>query len=1220
MRTTEASAWDASQQAVLDEAEQRHADPLLVYGPPGSGKSALAVELTLRNLQDGHDSARTLLLSPTRQSADRLRESVEHGIALAGAQGHTLSVSEQPAKSFASYAFWLLGEARRLKIAGTEVRPRLLSGAEQDRIIGNLVQQRQQEAEDPGSCWHQLKEAFSAEKGLRRELREFLDRCNEYSIGPGQLRELAAGPGGRRIWAALADLAEDYTRVLAEHYPGAYDPAALITRACDLLEAPLPDSARPDQQNHEPEYFWQRERQRLNRVIVDDVQEASPSVYRLLRLIGTDQHLIAFASPDTAVQGFRGARPDKLSNWEKPIRPPGGPDAVGSMASIDTRSRSRPRTLSLQASYRISGEAAELYRRITERIGVVTTLLRSISPAPAASDQPQTGLAIDTGHSGGECSGKDQTTVTATTVATSHLAEQLVLQKVLEAHHLQKVPWHQIAVIVRSGAEMRSIARTLDTYGVAVARSISDTVLHQEPAVTPLLDLLAAAADENDAAALSYPDVVALLTSPYGAIDAVQLRNLHQKLLSLDRALEDEAPSLPQPDALTELSRAELLLLHAVITPGTAEALKATAEDQPENLAWAYRPLDRLRRMVRAARSAIAQEDLAGKPEQALWKVWDAAEVSDWWQRMALGEDLAARQANRNLDAVIALFQTAERFVGQNTRVSVEDFIDYIASLELPMDSIADTGSQDGAVEVLTPSAAAGREFDAVIISGLQEGSWPNLQPRGELLGSTDLVSLRETGPESITTDLRAKRAQVLQDEYRLFAAAASRATRHLSLVAVEAEDSTPSSLFDLVAPAETTTAEGKKVGRTVLTRVPRPIEGAALAAELRGVLERGAVPGPGGARTAGQEDLEAAAALLRQLAEAGVPGADPENWWGYRRPTSAGEPITDPERPLSVNPSSVDTAISNPLQWFTGAAGGTAPSSPEQSLGTFVHKIAEDHPHADLDTLYAVLEQRWSQFRSGASWANDLEKTRAQAILRHLGLYYAESQAKGRALIGTEIFLNAQGDFTLDDGSPRTAVIYGKADRIEWAPADPAAGTPAGFYIVDFKTGRNVPSDQEVSENYPQIDIYQWAALEGAVTAALRRLLTTDAAELGERQRQEKLNLEDIFAASGIRWNPEDETLSFELQGQLVSIALASTAEQQVAGAALVQLGTKNKGLKVQNAGQAAAQRAPEQIAAAASVMAGSTFTARHEPGATSCYAGLLCPLCSAGRQVSEP
>lgn len=1209
------SDWDTSQQAVFDLVEQRRPDPVLVYGAPGTGKSALAVELALRNLQDGHDSTRLLLLSPSRLSSARLRDALEQKITGAGAESHTLSVTEQPSKSFASYAFWLLGEARRLRIPGADDQPRLLSGAEQDRIIGEILTRHQNHAEDPSSPWHELQPAFDAATGLRRELRDFLDRCREYGIGAAELRQYAAAEVGRSVWAALADVAEDYERTLEHQYPGAYDAATLIARACHLLEQPIPSAS----ENIEPLYFWEHEQQRLNRIIVDDIQDAGPSVYRLLRLIGVDHHLIAFASPDTAVQGFRGARPDKLAKWAAQIRSAEKSEAVGSMASTDNRSQSAPRVLHLQTSHRISGEVAALYRSVTERIGVVSTVLRKVSLLFAQeTDASAQNVAFEPGQR--------SAAVRTYAVALPHLADQLVLQQVLEAHHKNGVPWHRIAVLVRSGGEMKSLARVLDAHGVAVARSISDTVLHDEPAIKPLVKLLEVASLPRDVSGLTYQDVIALLSSAYGGVDAVQLRRLHQELLTLDRSLGEDAPQLAQPDEFAELSRAELLLLHTIITEGLAEQLQAVESAQGEKTGWVFRPLDRIRHMAQAARIGLQDERLTAAPEQALWRVWAAAGVAERWQRQAAGRDLAARQANRNLDAVITLFQTAERFVGQHSGATVSDFIDYIASLDLPMDSIAETGQQHDAVEVLTPSTAAGREFDTVIISGLQDGAWPNLQPRGELLGSSDLVALHEVGSEAVTTDLRGKRAQTLQDEYRLFAAAISRADRQVTLIAVDAEDTAPSSLFDLASPPEATDRYGTRHPRPVLTRVARAIEGRALAAELRGVLERSALDQR--KRTAGsqaptsreQSDYHVAAGLLAQLHQAGVPGAHPDSWWGHRPMTAAEEPIISAEEPLRVSPSKVDAAISSPLGWFTGAAGGTAPSSQQQALGTFIHGIAERHPDADLDTLNEVLDEEWDAFRTGASWANDRDKARARKIIRLLGLYYAEVKGTGRVLIGTELFLRHRLEVPGPEDTTRTVELSGKADRVEWLPANPESNTSGGFYIVDFKTGKSVPSDEDVNQWYPQIDIYQWAAVQGAVTSMMRLLLSSDEADLKPQELEAKQNLLTVFAVSGVEWDPETESISVPVDSQRVRVSLDPDQEQTVAGAALVQLGTTNKSLKVQEAGAEAAQRAPEQILQAAHVMSAAQFRAHHEPGSTSCYAGLLCPLCSTGKQVSEP
>lgn len=1193
--------WDSSQQAVLHRAEKRQPDPILVYGTPGSGKSALAAELALRNLTDGYDSARLLLLSPTRQSAARLRNDLEHKIADAGPQGENLSVTEQPSKSFASYAFWLLGEARRLRIEGSDQHPRLLSGAEQDRIIGEIVEAHRGQAEDPSSPWHELLPAFGALTGLRRELRDILDRCREYGISPAQLRAYAVAGAGRRMWMAIADLAENYEQKLRADYPGAYDAATLLVRACHLLEQPIPEAA----ENLEPTYFWELERKRLNRIIVDDIHEAGPGMHRLLRLIGVDNHLFAFASPDTAVQGFRGARPDALANWTVPVRSADNPSATGSMASADRRSQSAPAVLHLGASHRLNGGIADLYGKVTARIGVVSAVLRAVSPLPLPerfeSEAPDFTSGSQAGH------------VSAYAVALPHLAEQLVLQQILDAHHKEGVPWNRIAVLVRSGSEMRSLGRLLDAHGVAVASSLSETVLHDEPSVEPLLRLLEAAVPAEPSAALAYQDIVSLLGSAYGGVDAIQLRRLHQELLRLDRHLGHDAPTLTQPDDFAELSRAELLLLHAATRADVASQLRATASEQASSKESIFTPLDRLRGMFSAARSALAAEGPATDPEQALWQVWSAAGVAERWQQQAAGTDLAARRANRNLDAVIALFQTAERFIGQHASATVGDFIDYISSLELPMDTLAEAGDQHLAVEVLTPSTAAGREFDTVIIPGLQEGSWPNLQPRGELLGSSDLVTMHQAGPEAVTADPRAKRTQTLQDECRLFAAALSRASRRVTLIAVQSEESSPSSLFDLASPAQH--------GRNVLTQVPRAIEGRALAAELRGVLERNQQP-PAGSATSQRDSDESrtAAMLLAQLAQAGVQGAHPDSWWGYRGQTSPDEPLAGPNQRLRLSPSRVDSAITSPLGWFTAAAGGAAPSTPQQSLGTFVHSIAERYPQASLDTLYDVLDAEWDDFRLGVSWVKDRDKARARQLLRFLGFYYAEAEAKDRVLIATELHLHQHWEVSVGDEGSRTVEVSGKADRIEWAPADTEAGTAAGFYIVDFKTGKSVPGDSEVDLWYPQIDIYRWLAEQGAVGATLHRLLATEEAELQPQEQEAKQNLLTVFALSDISWDPGAGAIRFLADGRPVSVPLQAGPPQDVAGAALVQLGTTNKSLKLQQAGAGAAERAPDQLRQAAEVMTGSRFHAYHPPGQASCYAGLLCPLCRNGRQVSEP
>lgn len=132
--------FDESQRQVLAAVAEPGHGPILVHGGPGSGKSTLAVELALRHLESGQDSHRLLVLSPTRATSAALRDEIETSWARRDTSGRGGSLSEQPSRSFSSYAFWLLGEARRREILTFRARqPRLLSGAEQDSIIRQLL-------------------------------------------------------------------------------------------------------------------------------------------------------------------------------------------------------------------------------------------------------------------------------------------------------------------------------------------------------------------------------------------------------------------------------------------------------------------------------------------------------------------------------------------------------------------------------------------------------------------------------------------------------------------------------------------------------------------------------------------------------------------------------------------------------------------------------------------------------------------------------------------------------------------------------------------------------------------------------------------------------------------------------------------------------------------------------------------------------------------------
>lgn len=983
--------------------------PTLVYGAPGTGKTSMAVDSALDFLRSGEDSRNVLVLSPTRDSSAHLRDEIESRW---GAEAPDAALSEQPSRSFASYAFWVLGEARRRRILSfTSQTPRLLSGAEQDNIIRDILRDMVQEG--AVHSWPTgLREATKAD-GFRKEVRELLDRAREYGITPSWL-EGAAEERQVPEWQAAAEVYSRYIeRFSSTDFEDAYDPAGLISEAARLLEG-------------SPELL-DAERHRLMRIVVDDLQEASPSVYRLLRLIGAGRPVLALANPDAVTQGFRGARPDKLKGWRELMAP--APDQGLHGTS--------PETHTLTGPHGMSGPVAQVYARTVQRITAPSeTALRRMW-------QPYLHGELEDVRPEGSAE--------AVTVVSEHAAERAVLAEILRRYDHGSVPFSQVAVIARSGSTARRTGRVLAAHGIPVRQSMRDIVLNQEPAVAPLLSILAWASQGTDTAecTLSLSEVLQLIDSRYGLGDALSLRRVRQDLRRQERHLA----TAEDRDAR---SSDELLLAaaHNPLDPILIRIATPAASGRPQTAAQG---LKRVALMLQAARTAAGVGTT--RPGELLWEIWQAAGLADTWREATKHPGWDAERADRDLDAVLALFHAAERYEQQNPKGTAAGFADYMQRLELPMDTLAQTVADDDAVEVLTPTTAAGRHFDSVIVLDLQQGIWPNAQPRGELLRSRELADVAEGQSSGASRSLMVKRMQTLQDEYRLFASAVSRATHRLFAVSVESQEARPSPLLDLITPAEARPAPTE-------TEI-RPLTEVSLVAELRRALE------------ADPEDNHAAHALAA-LAQHSIPGANPRAWWGLPS-LSSSEPIFGPEDELTVSPSTVEAAITQPLQWFTTRAGGTEPSDFNRMLGTLIHAIAESHPQeTDVHTLHQVLEDRWHELRLDG-WEGEAQKARAQDMLRQLADYHV--RVGNREVIGTET--RASTRLNLESAPVPGVIISGEIDRIERHDGK--------LHIVDLKTGGTAPS-REDAERHPQLGLYQLLA---AGDPSLRTLGEVDKASL---------------------------------------------------------------------------------------------------------------------------
>lgn len=972
---------------VLDDAQTEalahRGGPLRLLGGPGTGKTTTLVEIAAARVAGGLPVDQVLALTPTRQAAVALRDRI--AARLAG------TVREPLARSFAGLAFGVL---RRQAAAEGSPPPRLLSAAEQDHILAELLAGHAGGAGRPVPWPAELHLALGT-RGLRTQLRDLFARATERGLGPSDLAVLGERTG-RPGWVAAAALWQEFLEVTALRAPGHYDPAALVGAAADLLE----DSAELADQL----------RAQLRLVLVDDYQDVDPAQQRLLaRLAGPGADLVVAGDPDSCVLAFRGADPRLLHDM--PERFVG---ADGSPA----------RTIVLETSWRRPAVLLEIGDRVAARLPGPATH-RRVRPVPGAEPRG---------------AGASVHVLRSVAQEASFIAAQL-----RRAHLHERVPWSHMAVLVRSVSQIAPLRRALGAAGVPVNVPAGEVAVRDQPAARMLLSALAVALDPQR---LDPVTAVDLLTSPLGGADSLAVRRLRQALRAEELAGRGGRSS-------------DELVVEALEDPAWVASLDP----------WVASPARRVARTLAAGRAAVLS---SANAEETLWALWSASGLAEQWQRVALSGGSAGQRADRDLDAVIALFEAAARFVERLPKAGPAQFLDSLLGEEVPTDSLAERAPGAGAVTLATASSAAGREWDVVAVAGVNEGAWPDLRARGSLMQAEALVDLLEGRPVSPV----ATAAALAVEQARLLHLAVSRARRVLLVTAVRDEEHEPSAYLDLLDPP----APGLVESARPYSTLPRPLDLRGVVAELRQRLVEavGASAGaPGGTGApvgapyaAGAPDVagvlrgldapDVLAAGLAVLAAAGVPGAHPRDWFGLAQLSDAG-PLRDSGEQVSVSPSRVDSFDRCALRWLLETCGGTRQDSAGQSLGTLLHELAAEAPTADAQALRAELDRRWDAADLGTGWVGAALRARAEDMVRKLADYQAAPLGE---LVGTE------QEFEVEHGRAR---VHGRVDRLE-------RDAQGRLIVVDIKTGKAKPAADEVAR-HAQLGIYQLAVRLGGFT-----------------------------------------------------------------------------------------------------------------------------------------
>src|SRR5699024_4018410 len=118
------------------------------------------------------------------------------------------------------------------------------------------------------------------------------------------------------------------------------------------------------------------------------------------------------------------------------------------------------------------------------------------------------------------------------------------------------------------------------------------------------------------------------------------------------------------------------------------------------------------------------------------------------------------------------------------------------------------------------------------------------------------------------------------------------------------------------------------------------------------------------------------------RVADAGVPGAHPDSWYGLLD-ASTDTPLRAPGETLDASPSTVDVLVRCPLRWLLERHGGSDPAQLSAITGALVHTRAQQGGDgADDAELRAELDRAWGKVDAGAPWFSRRERARVQHMV----------------------------------------------------------------------------------------------------------------------------------------------------------------------------------------------------------------------------------------------
>ncbi|PFG16884.1 superfamily I DNA/RNA helicase [Propionicimonas paludicola] len=829
---------------------------------------------------------------------------------------------------------------------------RLLAAPEQEFRVRELLA-----GTDPSGWPAELRPALGT-RGFATQVRAVLARARQLGLDPEEVAELAAAGAGP-VWAGVAGFFAEYLDVLDAE--GVLDYAELVHRVRLLVaDSELRELAAAD----------------FDAVLVDDYADLDEAQLGLVESLATGR-LLAVADPDSTASSFRGASPRAVADFVERLDRPDRPAQVVRL-----------------------GEGLRCPQVIDQALVGVRTRLPRLPGTGEAGERPV--------NEGGE--------VAVLTCADPAEQVTAIVAELRRGRLEHGWRYDQMAVLVRSGAQLGPIVQGLATAGIPVEAAGQEIPLAQAPAVRPLLVALNAVVRGR----LSPDEAMRLATGPLGGLDPVSLRSL----LRTWRAAQEAAVVAPPAAQLAQLLNEPGWLAEADQTPAVQAAR-------------------RLAELLAEVSESVAA---GGRVDQLCWRLWQG---TPWPSRLArevaAGGALAAR-ADADLDAVCAFFELAAAGDRRGGAAGVRAFLAELAAQQIPADHERESRPRGRGVPVMTAHRARGQEWPLVILAGVQEGVWPV----GRRVSTVLDPAVLDAGGLPVTSH-----RERLAAERRLFHLACSRASQRLVVMAASGTEG------EADAPSRFLAELGVEAGRPDPEPVGLSLTG--LVTELRRWTLNPAVTA---------EERTVAAAELARLARLRDPGgrplapaADPATWWGIAELSRPAEPLAAPAV-VRLSPSQVGSVLTCARRYFLSrqARADQDPGLPA-ALGSLVHRLVQQSVEHGWgpDEFAAELDQLWHRLPIEAAWFSATERAEIEAAL---GRFLAWRSARASELVGVEL------PFTLSLELPEaTVVLDGQVDWLELAPT--------GARVVDFKTARRAPTKAAVAE-LEQLGIYQLAINAG--------------------------------------------------------------------------------------------------------------------------------------------